>query len=106
LAAEIGVETADRGQPLGTAEACRRHVETAGLRVVRLVEETVPFSVGDLASGWQVHHRMHADALERLAPHVLADLRDRYETGLARLIASGEARRADVRYVVAEAPHA
>ncbi len=104
LAAEVGIDVVDRGQALGTAEACRRHVEAAGLRVVRLVEETVPFSGADVAQGWEVHRRMSADALARLAPDVLAGLRDRYDTDLARLTASGEAFRADVRYVVAEAP--
>jgi ubiquinone/menaquinone biosynthesis C-methylase UbiE len=83
-AATYGVLTDDPCAPLGSRDACRNALMTAGFVDAEIVNEPIQFSVRDLDRAWESNLRSPAHkAVLNLPAETLHELQQRYETILA-----------------------
>ena len=84
-AAGFGVALSDPSEPLGSIDACRRALGTAGFEGVDVVSDTVEFTAADLALAWESNIRSatHRD-VQRLDPQTLTALQHAYAEAMAR----------------------
>lgn len=84
-AAAFGVILHDPSEPLGSAEACRQALETAGLEPTRIVSEIIEFTPQDLEGAWESNFGSAGhSAVRQLTVDQQAALKERYLHALDR----------------------